>query len=77
MTVHTGDTLYRTADGRIVAEGDPDAAFLVATNGSTIPAEYAAAVKAYRTDTPAVGDTIAPLGRTAFAIKRGGPSEDK
>jgi len=76
MTVHTGDSLYRTADGRIVAEGDPDAAFLVVANGSTIPAEYASAVKAYRADPPAVFDEPTP-SRSPFAIKRGGPSEDK
>jgi len=31
------ERLYRTADGRVVAEGDPDAAFLLAAVGQPIP----------------------------------------
>ena len=39
MTIHNGAPLYRTNDGRIVAEGDTDAAFLVVGTGGTIPAD--------------------------------------
>lgn len=33
--------LYRTADDRVVVEGDPDAAFLLAAEGDEIPDGYA------------------------------------
>lgn len=39
--------LCRTADGRIVPDGHPDAAFLVAGAGAEVPAEFEAAVSAF------------------------------
>lgn len=47
MALHEGPPLYRTNDGRIVAQGDTAAAYLVVGTGCTIPAEHAAAVAAY------------------------------
>lgn len=40
------ERIYRTANGRIVREGDPAAAFLVCNAGQTVPAEYEAAYTA-------------------------------
>lgn len=34
------ERLYRTADGRVVREGDPEAAFLLAAPGHLIPDGY-------------------------------------
>lgn len=72
MTIHKGAALYRTNDGRIVAEGDPDAAFLVVAEGCQVPAEHAADIKAYA-DTQA--ERRAPLDTAT--MKRGGPQENK
>lgn len=71
MSINSGPRLYRTDDGRIVAEGDPTATFLVVGQGGTIPAEYADAVKAY---TDQVADEPKP---ERPAMKRGGPAENK
>ena len=86
MTIHKGAPLYRTNDGRIVAEGDTDAAFLVVGTGSTIPSEYAKDVKAYVEAHPEPAEGDSPQtdpekqtdDRPARAAKRSaGPSEDK
>lgn len=86
MTIHHGPPLYRTNDGRIVAEGDTDAAFLVVGTGGTIPSEYAKDVKAYAEanpepaegDSPQTDDAKQTTDRPARAAKRAaGPSEDK
>lgn len=37
------DRLYKTADGKVVEDGHPDAAFLYATPGDEIPLEQARA----------------------------------
>lgn len=42
------ERLYATGDGTIVAEGHPDAAFLVVGDSGRIPAEFADAVAAFR-----------------------------
>jgi hypothetical protein len=86
MSVHDGPPLYRTNDGRIVAEGDTDAAFLVVGTGGTIPPEYAGDVKEYIKANPAPDEGDSPQtdpakqtdDRPARATKRSaGPSEDK
>jgi hypothetical protein len=83
MTIHNGPPLYRTNDGRIVAEGDTDAAFLVVGTGGTIPPEFAADVKEFVKASPAPNEAPADLDSDstttpARATKRGaGPSEDK
>lgn len=69
-TIHEGAPLYRTNDGRIVAQGSTDAAFLVVGTGGTIPEEHAAAVKAYHADTSA--KAVQPE-----ANKRKYPAENK
>lgn len=40
MSGVTTERLYKSADGRYVAESDPDAAFLVAAVGQPIPDDY-------------------------------------
>lgn len=50
MKPYTGETLYRTNDGRIVIEGDSDAAFLVVADGGRVPDEYADLVTAYQAE---------------------------
>lgn len=70
-TIHDGPPLYRTNDGRIVAEGDTDAAFLVVGTGGTIPAEFAKDVKAFVASTPD------PAPAKAATKRHAGPSEDK
>lgn len=42
------ERLYRTRDGEIVGEGNPDAAFLVVGEGCKVPPEWADAVEAFR-----------------------------
>ena len=39
--------LYRTTDDQIVAEGHPDAAYLVVGDSGKVPAKWADAVKEY------------------------------
>lgn len=39
------ENLYRTADDRVVPEGHPDAAFLLAAEGDEIPEGYKAPAK--------------------------------
>ena len=72
MDIHNGPTLYRTSDGRIVADGDPEAAFLVASEGVAIPAEYAADITAYT-------DAQAAKRRPSDATTKrsAGPTENK
>lgn len=45
MTV-ASQRLFRTVDGRVVPEGDPESAFLLAGVGDEIPAEFEHAAKA-------------------------------
>lgn len=61
------ERVYRTANGRIVREGDPAAAFLVCNAGQSVPAEYEAAYKAL----------IEPDAYPAVLQKAEKPSEDK
>lgn len=79
LTIHNSPPLYRTNDGRIVAEGDTDAAFLVVGTGGTIPPEYAGDVRAYGQADGAEGDSSrTETEKPARATKRSaGPSEDK
>lgn len=42
MYIHTGPNIYKTADGRLVEEGDPAAAFLVVATGGQLSDEDAA-----------------------------------
>jgi hypothetical protein len=51
------ERVWRTIDGRHVADGDPEAAFLVAAEGDEIPDEVIAA-PAVDTDTEADADGV-------------------
>lgn len=56
------ERLYRTVDGRVVLEGDPDAAFLLAAPGHPVPddAEIPASDDADMTDGASDGAPDAP-----------------
>jgi hypothetical protein len=59
----SADRLWRTADGQIVPDGHPDAAFLVAGVGGPVGSEHIDAVKAY------VGEVADKANRSEVANK--------
>lgn len=63
--------VYLTADrDRVVEEGDPEAAYLLAGAGGTIPHEYAHVYREYRKTKDAPAAAVAEAEPEAKAVER-------
>jgi len=71
--------VYRTDDGRHVAEGDPDAAFLAYGDGDEVPADVLAEVEGEPAAKPTAKRGRKPADKQAkpAADKQAAPAEDK